>query len=494
MPSPLVHQISAVEDALYGVNILEIPPALVVQGGDSTGVAIVGEFPFGPVNTLTPVTLATLYEQFAPLEFGVLSSQFPALRALFNKRFPGRVLMVRVSPAGLATATLTFQDSTPADSVVVSALYGGAQGNNVQITWSANADLPANRDMTVTVGTSYARTYANVVVDNTGSITVNDPGDRFVSVAAAVGAVAPPAAVAATNLASGADGTAIAGDYATAIEALADVTEDWAVGFVAEPPDALVASINASLKTFADTHERGILVGNVPVGQTDTAAISAVASYRTDRIWMPWPRAFTIDPDDPNRREIEVEANSFWAVALAATNPFRSPGGVTGKPSLTGITRFSSGATAQQLKLLNDAGVSPGIMVRGEALIHLAVTTSLTADLTRIFRRRATDFVMDAMAVFLEGFVETPADINLTDRTLGDNTFAMDAGLRTFLNGLRTSGEIEDFSVDMFSAQTANQLASGIIVPGFQLKLFGMAERIVLRGEVGTQVNIVQAS
>lgn len=490
----LIHNIAAITAARYGVNILEEVPPGGVRGVGSSIVAAIGDFPWGPVDTVTSITSpAQLFETFAPLAFDVLNS-WPALKAFINKTFPNTVKVVRVSTSSQAAATRTFQDgeASPADSVVVTARYPGAVGNQIRIAWTANADTAGNRDATVTIGTKYSATYKNVVVDNTGSITVTDPGDPFVTFAAAGSATDVPAVVAATALATGADGTPVAGDYTDGIDKFADASVDWNVMFVADPADALIDTINAYLKTFTDTHDRGIAVLCTPAAQVPADTITDAASYRSDRLFYPWPLVKTANAFDPDRDTVTLQGGSFAAAAIASVEPWASPGGAGGAQFLRGITGLEQGATFTELANLNAAGVAPFFMSTAleGAIIHRAVTTSLTAGLTKLFRRRMTDYLVQSIAGFLEQYVERPLDLDLANEALGPITGPEIGQIRAFLQDLQDLSRIKAYAVDPFGGNTASNINAGQWIILIAVQLNSMQEEIVLRASIGEGVDV----
>lgn len=497
----LVRQISAVTAARYGVNILEEVPPAQVRGVGSNRVAVVGEFPWGPVEQATQISGAGLFDTFSPLEFGV-ENLFPALRAFLNKDFPSVVQVVRVDPTGSATADFTFAGTGPADSVDVTARHSGVAGNQIQIAWVANVTTPANFDAVVTIGTRYRVRYENVAVPGT-PITVNDPGDPFVTFTRVGSANVVPTAVAepGTALTGGLDGTAIIGDYSDAINVLADLNVDWSVGFVAEPPATLIDTINTALETFNTANNRGFLVLCTPAGQSVADAQTAAQGLPATRLMYPYPLVKTINGFDPNRGEITVMPNSFAAVAIASVPPEISPGGVSGAPFMRGITSLEDGASISdaEYEALNDAGVAPIFISRrvanaiggGGAIIRGAFTTSTaTVDQARVFVRRMTDFIAQSIAETLVLYAERPLDIDLANRVLGPITGPELGAVRQFLTDLEDTNRIVFFELEEFSGNTQSDIDAGRWIIILRIKFFSMQEEIILRLQAGTTVVI----
>lgn len=495
----LVRQISAITAARYGVNILEVTPVGTVQGVGTNIVAAVGLFPWGPETDVTQVSGGSLFETFAPLEFGV-EDTYPALKAFLNKRFPSVVKISRVPVTGAVAADFTFPGAGAVDSVVVAAKYKGAVGGQISVAWSANATTPANADATVTItkpdgSTSYTAFYENVAVPGT-PITVTDPGDPFVtfSIAAGSPAVVPTLPTSATALTGGADGTAVIGDFSTAINAFANASEDWSVAFVAEPPDSLIDDINAAIKTFTDANDRGFWVACTAANLTQVAAVTDVANYRSDRIMYPWPQVQTINGFDPNRALTTVQANSFAAVAIASVLPEASPGGAAGAEFMSGIKALEPGqrASDSELEVLGDAGITPIFISRALGpVIYDAKTTFIgNTDLREVFRRRMTDFLLDSIAETLAADVGKPLDIDIVNKRGGPITSPRIGALESFLDGLVGDSRIREFSLDPFNGNTQTNIDAGQWILDVEVKLFSVQKQIILRGLIGPTVTI----
>lgn len=493
----LVHFISSISGAKYGVNVLEVNPPGGVRGAGTNVVACVANLPWGPVDAITEITsTAELFDTFAPLVFDALDD-YPALKAFLNKTFPNSIKIARISPAGQATAARTFDDVSSGDSVVATARYPGLLGNSISVAWSVNSDDATARDATVTIGSSYSATYKRVATIVSAALVVTDPGDPYVAFTKASGATLVPAAIAATALTSGANGTAAAGDYSTCIDLFAGASVGWSVGFVAEPESALIDDINTALEAQANTLSRGLWVLCTPAAQAYATALTYVASYRTERTFYAWPKVKTTNLYDADRGEITVDGNSFAAVAIASVDPEKSPGGAPGAPFLRGITGLETEATITQLNNLNAAGVSPWFMsdaLEG-AILHNAVLTTLTSGKTKVFRRRMTDYIVQGIAAYLERFVGEILDVDLVNRRLGAVT-APEAGVvRQFLADLKKdglNGRIRDYSLDEFGGNVQSNIDAGQWILILAVKLFSVQEQIVLQAQIGETVQITE--
>lgn len=498
----LVSSIAAVSSAVYGVNVLEQDPPGGVRGAGTNVVAVVANLPWGPVDTVTEISSpAEFFATFAPTVFddgtttGMLNSN-AALKAFVNKTFPNTVKVARVSPSGQAAATRTYDDASAGDSVKVDARYPGALGNSISIAWSANADDATARDATVSIGSRYSVLYKNVATIVATVLVVTDPGDPYVVFSKASGATLVPAAAAAAALTTGADGTEASGDYGTCIDLFAGADEEFSVGFVAEPGSAVVDAVNDLLETFVNTHGRGFWVLSTPAGQSATTALTYAASRRSDRLLYPWPRVKMVNPFDPDRAEVTVDGAAFAAVAVASVLPEESPGGAPGAPYLRGITGLEASATRIQLENMRNGGVTPFFMstaLQG-AILYDARTTSITSGREKVFRRRMTDFLLQSAAGFLEPFTGTKLDIDLSNRRLGPVTSAEIGGLVAFLEGLKQTSRIRDYSVDPFGGNLQANIDAGQFIILMPVKLFSVQEEIILKATIGEAVTITPAT
>lgn len=497
----LIQTISALSQSQYGVNVLEQDVPASAPGASTNVVAVVGNFPWGPVDTIGEITSnAELFDTFAPLPFDALDD-YPALKSFLNKTFPNTVKVVRVSPSGQAKATHTFLDGSSGNSVDVTAKYFGVLGNSIKVEWSTNADDSTARDATVSIGTAYSVTYPAVATIVSAALVVTDPGDPYVTFAKHSAATLVPAVISATALSTGADGTAAAGDYSSAIELFAGADVGFDVGFVAEPESAILDDVNDALKSFVDSHGKGMWVLSTPASQSAATSKTYVADYRSDRLVYPWPRVKTINGFDPDRAEITVDGAPFVAAAMASVQPEIGPGGKPGAAALKGITAIEQvGTTLTTLNALNAKGITPFFMsdaLEG-AILFNGLTTSLTAGRTKIFRRRMTDYVTTSLAGLLEHYVGEPLDINLSRQALGPITGPEAGQITQFLENLKNPGQgnpqrIRDYSLDPFGGNLQSNIDAGQWILVLLVQLLSMQEQIVLRAQIGESVAVTEA-
>lgn len=492
----LIRRITALSAANYGVNILEQAPPGVVQGAQSAVVGVVGWFPWGPRNTVTEISSPReLFDTFCPLPFDV-TDDWAAMKAFLNKTFPAGLKVVNIEPSGAAAADFDFVDASADESVTVTAKYKGSVGNSIKVAWTANADDATARDATVTIGSLYSVTYKAVATIVSTALVVTDPGDPFVTFSKFSGATLVPAAISATSLSGGADGTEAAADYTGSGKGLLKFygeSVDVDILFVAEPGSSFIADINTGIEAYVNTNEKGMAILCTPAAQSKSTARTYVADYRSERLVYTWPRVKTTNLYDPLNAEVTVDGAAFAAAALAGVAPEVSPGGAPGAPFLTGITGLEDEtATAADMDTLNEYGVTPWMMntALGGAIMRKAMTTSLTSGRTRVFRRRMTDFIVESLSARWEQFAEAPLDLTLSTQTLGPNSGQLVAETVAFLEQLKADGRIREYAVDPWSENSSGSIADGTWVIVVTVGLFSAMDNLVLKANIGEGVTI----
>lgn len=491
-----VRRITNISEAAYGVNILEQAPPTNVRGEQTNVVGIIMDTPWGPTDLTVIASTSEFFETFAPTAFDVLDN-YPSLKALLNKRFPGPIEVKRVAVTSAAASTRDFADEDATASVTVTAKYNGVVGDLINVEWVTGSSGDATTATAiVTIGTSYTATYVDVV---TATTTVTDPGDPFVTFAAHASIVkVPDVAAGPLALASGSDGTAVSADWTgvvgtdfEGVAAFTDANSTADVVFGAEVPSGFIDAFNTQLlAASASKSFFGVL--STPASQTRATAITYVASYRSDRAAYAWPRVTTTNFYDPTAPTVDVDGNAFKAAAIASVLPEVSPGGAPGRPFMYGITGLETSLTQGDYDLLFAAGINGfGAAAAGGYMARGGLTTSLTSGLTLINRRRMTDYIMESLANYFEGFVGELLDVDVTNNRFGNITGPEAGGCKTFMQQLKDDGRIRAFSIDFFSGSTP-QIDNGQWPIVFNVKLYAPQQEIVLIGNVGQTVQIVE--
>ena len=494
----ILHRISTLSAARYGVNILEVAPPASVKSASSDILGMVADLPWGPTNEITTITsLAEFLAAFYPDVFSAGlkdTASYPALRALLRKRLPGGGLkVVRIaadSNAAAGSGAITAGGGT----ITISAKYPGALGNQISYQFTAATDADAaKRNLTVTIGSEYSATYENLTF---GTVTAVD--DPYVTITGA-SPDAMPAAGSATALTGGLDGTAVAGDYVgsgssdVGIRKFYGASVDVNVLFVAECPSGLVDTVNAGLQAWGVDTDKGIAVLSTPSGQASADTLTYVSdnSLSDDRSFYTWPQIKCRDLFLPNQDVTQMDGNAFAAFATVNVDPWLSPGGAGKKQGgvdfLAGIVGLESETTMTTLNLLDDVGVAPWFIDRTIGpIIHRAVVT----DGSRLFARRAKDWIQLSLAAFAVNYTETQLDIVLADSDLGPNTGSLISAWQTWLENQRLLSRLQSYSVDPFSANTQTNIDAGQWIIVVRVKLYSMIEELVLKAEIGQTVQI----
>lgn len=504
--SSLITRIDYIEQAKYGVNILDKAQPSVVVGRGSNTIGKVGAYPWGPVNE--PILCTSpeeFFNTFAPIEFAN-RADYPSLLAMLGKTYPAPIYVVRIEPTDSETASYTFVDAgtpTPENSVVVTARYPGESGNLISVAWSANPTVAGNRDMTVTVtaggNITYQRIHRNVVVAT--GLVVTDPNDPWVIVTPHADIEAVPAPIAATALAGGDDGTAVLADWTggssgfNGLRAFLDDNLGVDVIFGAEVPSSMAEDWNAALYPVVEA-VGAIAIYSTEEGMNRAAAIATAAANPSARAMQPWPKVYIRNTYLPVPETVLADGNAFQAVAVAGVNPFESPGSEPGARYLRGIVSLETGVSKEDYELLYAGGVSAfrNSPAMGGYMIGGAVSTQ-TADPNKvqISRQRAFDFITGSVAEYMERFIGRLADINLTQRRLGPITQAQASAVEAFMASL-VPASIEAYSVDWFSANTPQDLALNRFQVILSAKLYGVQDRIIIHANVGSTVTFEQAA
>lgn len=510
MPHPLVTQIATPNDAVYGVNVLNVAAPVALSGVSTNRIAVVANLPWGPLNEVVTVRSAAEFrERFYPAEFGsVDDTTYPAMRALLRKvLFNSAGLQVlRIDATDAVAASYTFDDTTPTDSVTVTAKYQGALGNSIKVAWSANAVTSGNRDATVSIGSRYSKLYKNVV---TAAGVLTDPGDPFVTFAKHASYAAVPAVIAATNLASGVNGTAVAADYTgtigssgTGLDTFGAESVDFDVLFCAEVPSALCNTVNAALVSFQTSYAKGLCVLSTPDGQSASTATTYVATYESTRCVYAWPRVLVVNDYDADLDTVEVDGNAFMAALIGNVDPWISPGGAGKRVGTTDLlsgivgleTANTSKATAEAML---DAGITvfglapaSGSGLRG-AYARSCVATSHDPDVPALIQvQRIRDYLNSSIASYATNYVSLPLDLDLITQRLGPNTEGLYAAIKNFLKGEQDAGHIKAASVDPFSENTEGTLDTGVWTIQIVVETYAPGDKIILSSQIGPTVTV----
>jgi len=500
----LIRHITGLASAGYGVNVWEVAPVQSIRGDASAVLGMVAELPWGPVDSVTTITTpAEFWSYFYPNVFSGGTKDYttyPAVLAMLNKPcFPsGGLKVVRVGATSQAKSTLSKAAGT--GTMVVTAKYYGAVGDEISIQWVAATGGDADeRDLLITIGSDYSARYQDIAYTDDVSETIDDP---YVDVESSSPTAMPTAMGSAESLASGSDGTAVAADYVGSdsstkgIRCFYSESVDCDVLFVAEAPSGILDDINDGLEAYAGDTDKGVVVLCTTDDQASADAITYVADYRDDRIIYAWPRVKTTNWwSTASDKEVEVDGNAFAAALIANVDPWLSPGGNGARQGttdlLSGITGLEDESGSRTtLDLLNAAGVAPWfVSSRLGAMMRRAVTTTLTGR-TKLHSRRMTDYLVSAIAEAAEEIVERPLDLDLSAQALGTVTGQFVGSVKSFLQREVDAEHIRSFSVDPWTANAQADIDAGQWTVLIRVKLMSMAEEIILKADIGETVQV----
>lgn len=288
MPGPLF--VSTYLQARHGVFAIEKTPQAVFQVQGVGAACILGQFAWGPAQTLTePASPKDLTNTVAPPGIDRTNS---AYLGVIRKGFPD-LWFVRVMGANPVKAFADFPNAVPTVICRVTVKHPGTAGNSFTGTISAADDGDSNHfNLTVTItGTSgtTTETIPNINFSGTGADSTFD-----FSTSLLLGSITKTNAgrpVAGTvSFASGTTPAVLAADYAgtanTGDKGMALMEGSGALKsvFLDDTGNSLRAGANAALQAHALLLGDRVAYINGNSGQTAAAAQTDVANYRSDRV------------------------------------------------------------------------------------------------------------------------------------------------------------------------------------------------------------------
>lgn len=365
------------------IDDIEKPQATNQQPNVSMGrIGLVGTFSWGPVGVPTRAYAEQSFkETFGGYTAGLTG--WLSLHGIYKQNKNADVTVIRIAGASAKQASLTLKDSqtTPADSVVVTALYPGTKP--ISVSWQAGTQANTGKLIVIADGTS--QTYDNLALTNLNTVV-----DANVSVAAASGASALPAPISATPLAGGDNGaTTQDSDYVTGLNALAIVPVH-----IVLCAQQFSATIQAALLTVgANTNVANGLcfpVLNMQSGQSKANIVTAMASLQGLRGIMasPWG---TFD-DLPG---VTVATDGHYAGVLSNILACESPSNQV----IQGLSSLEVAYTDDDIYDLTEARVSPitidpltgDFVIRNGVNMFVMPTNGSSDDWSQINVRREFD-------------------------------------------------------------------------------------------------------
>lgn len=510
MPEPLVTTNPADYLKLEGVYISpKDPPPFVKEVSIST-VGIFGTCLRGPTDKAIAIRSPREFKNIFGVDrhdAGGTAINSEVWKALLNKRF-GELVVYRVAAAAAVVASYNAEDAAGGagtEIVTIQAMSKGLYGNDIYWKVEAATDADANHWNLRIKYKGEEFLYENLDTsatgnDNTASV-IGTGDDRLIDLvkladgrpvnsapstdgADADGYIALGAVNAGYTSVAGTDGTIAASDY-TAVDGPLDTLASYrGVGVVmcANEDGTITATVNASMLTAAAAssdrifviHE-GALTGS-PV--TPANVITDVASFRSDRVVYCHNAPFTIDP--VTALEVQTSPVSWMASILAMTDVDIHPGEEDTIALLAGISRLDQTISRLNFQALKAAGIcSLERNADGGYQFVSGVTTSLTAGLEEITRRRMADFLQLSAAKFAQPFVKRKGTKGNRDQLIG--------GLKGWLLGLQNQERIvREYSVDRDGVNDDLTEAQGLEYVEMKVKIINHMLHVVLLTEIGT--------
>lgn len=509
MTAPFFTNNDADVTQLEGVYIKETTPPATVGETSLNTVGIFGKTLKGPVGTAVNITSESRFNAVFGGGFlnGVRVNDVWV--SLLNKGF-SNLWITRVAAAAAVKSSFTLESASGGGGTAVlriDASSPGTWGNYVKWRVGAATDSVATHfDLFILdTLTGNVTQYKNIdIVGGDNTLTLVGTDDARLVDLAKLAATRPSNSVASTDGAdadgytflgqtvaaytsvAGTDGSIADSDYLTGLATLA-THKDVAVVFAAEYTSS---TLKAQIKIdAAASSDRIFLAGATDGTTTVSAAVSDVASYRSDRIIYCYNHPYTIDP--VTAAEIQVRPESWMATVLANTDVDIHPGEQDTKRFLAGITKLTQpGLTRADYIQLRAAGISALEVDLGDPVFVSGVVTDLTPGKTEITRRRMADFLQLSAAFFLRFHVKK--------KNTPQRRTAIKATLQGWLSGLQRQGRVvapnenglQGFNVDTEILNTPTDTAAGIAKTLMQVRFLPHMLFMELVTDLGTGVVI----
>ena len=478
---------------MAGVFAIEIAPPRVIEGVSNGFVGLVGQFAWGPKQTIvTPANASEFYDTFEPA--GSPRSSLGYYAVMRRRRLPLKVVRVLGSGSAAATATMTGTGG----NTVATAKYHGVLGNSITLTQAAAASGDTSkRDYTVTLTDSVTGTtqevYADVPLPTGTAVTVDVSKSKLLASLTLGAAMSAFPSNATTSLSSGSNGSAAgSSDYigtaGTANQGLALFENEGEVRVVVvdDCGNSLRAAVNSGLAAHATTlRDRiAVLQGNADAADWSTVKGYVTGGLVTDYVVFvgAWAKVFddagvvqtspistmiasamvNLEPHQSHAWWDDVATQYYSMVESIVANFAYSSDTVRAEALSRGIAlpcQLASGQWAQQHDRNTNTAPSKRFTVRRRTLNYLALS----------LQRGLTSYVNGP------NFEESNVDL----KTVVDN----------FLDSERSKKRIIGFSTSI-AANTPTSLGLGEFLLDIDAPTPAPREKIFLRMNVGPTVTL----
>jgi len=468
-------------DDLDGIVIDESAPPANIQGAKTNVAILVGQFQRGPF-TLEPIgSIGELHEAYG-------KSSYLGNVQLRNKKM-GALKIIRVEPTSSAKATKTFDDGggTPVDIIKFDAKFKGVYGNSIQVTIAAGSTTGKKYTVEDTsVGAVLpVEVYDNVLVAAITSSTFG--GSKLVDVTV-LATSAQPANAAATNLASGSDGSVVDADYSAAI-AKAEVEGAGNFLFL----DSYNDTRNGYLKTHAAATQDKMCILAGAEGDSVSTAITDVSDKRdTDgRLIYAYPWVETsLDG------VLTMTSPASWmASILSQTAPNIDPAFAKNTQYLAGVTSLKLPISRSQYIQLKDAGISAfefdadiGFKVKSGIVTQIADSSKIT-----VLRRRMADYLTASAARFMKNYQN--AVNSKANRTAVKGAITSFVESQENLGILPKDNEVKGGKAKLIDTEGANtdlSIGLGFFYIIWKQRIYSSMRYIVIKAQIGETVVVTE--
>lgn len=392
-------------------------------------IGVVGTFCKGPVNSPQIIgsldQLISVFGGYKPGLTGYLS-MLGAISQGANDFY-----VVRVGGASIASASKTLQDSSPANSVVITAKTPGTWGNDIKVAVASGTQANTFK-LIVTYGTQQ-ESFDNLTLDNLDQVV-----SQFVTVAKADGATNIPANITSTPLTGGDDGaTTVDADYVGTIDDSGNrsglkvlETVNCAIVICAQQYSTTIR--NAMLAHCANMPiEMGLRMAilNTNKGVSPTQAVTETAALDSMRGILTYPWVELTE----QAGEL-VAPDGVYAGRLATLAAYQSPS----NKSITGINQLERFLADAEIKALTQARISPISLIEGRGFrIRNGVTLSSDPAWAQTNIRRQFDKLEMEIYNATQWAISEPNTPKLRE--------AVAAQIDNYLALRKSQGEIYDF-------------------------------------------------
>ena len=468
-------------DDVDGIIVDETAPAPSIRGVAANIAILVGQFQRGSEELTEVGSIGQFQELYG-------KSSFSGNKQLANKRF-GRLKVVRAVAAAAVKATFDFDDGATTDIIRFDAKDKGAYGNNITVE-VATGSVQGRKY--IVIDTNPNAVIGQEVYDNI-QITDSDLLQKFSASqlvdVTVLATSAEPAVAAATNLATGSDGTIADTDYQTAI---AKAAVELSGNFIFL--DENNATRNGYLKTHvADTQDKMTILTGAE-SDNAAAAIADVVNYRDTDGRIIYAYNYLESVIDGVKEFTNPCA--WYASILSNTSPHIDPAFAENTQFLAGVTALKQPSlTRADYIALAEAGVSafendPDI---GFKIKSGVVTQILSSSKIMVFRRRMADFLTNSIAKFLKAYQNGVNALEKRDEVKAQilDFVRRSEDARILPRDAEVNGGQAKL-VDTDSLNTDQSVALGFFKIKYRQRIFSSMRYIVLQAEIGESVVVTE--